>query len=86
MHDNCVVPVQHEHLRISFHFCQVDWHIEGTNDAMVSVGDGILDVVGGGVNENTLIIPSTRLHTSVFLNSAKYFHFLVTNRDAVLGK
>ena len=53
---------------------------------MVSVGDGVLDVVGGGVDENALIIPSTGLHTSVFLNSAKHFHFLVANRDAVLGK
>ena len=53
---------------------------------MVTVGDGVLDVVGGRVNKDALIVPSSRLDAGVFLNSAKYFHFFVANGNAMFGQ
>lgn len=35
----------------------VDWHIQGADDARVPVGQAVLDVVEGGVNENTSVVP-----------------------------
>jgi hypothetical protein len=30
---------------------------------VVPVGDGVLDVVGGGVHKHTAVLPRTRLHS-----------------------
>ena len=41
---------------------EVDGEVQGADDAVVPVGDGVLDVVGGGVHKHTAVVPGPRLH------------------------
>ena len=78
--------VEHENLIVAFHFGQVNWHVQGTDDSVVAVGDGVLDMIRSGVHKNALVVPSSGFHSRVFLDGAQSLEFLVANIDAVLGQ
>ena len=68
------------------HLGQVDRKVEGSNDSVIAVGDGVLDVVGRRVDEDAGIIPSSRLDPGVFVDGTEQFEFLVADADGVLGQ
>ena len=53
---------------------------------MVTVGDGIFDVVAGGVDKDALIIPGSALDSGVFMDRAESLQFSVADRDHMLGQ
>jgi hypothetical protein len=53
---------------------------------MVTVVDRILDVVAGGVDEHSTVIPSARLHSCVFMNAAEGLKLSGADGDNVLAQ
>ena len=51
---------------------------------MISVGDGVFDVIRRGVDEDTGVVPRARLDSSVLVDEAKQFQLLVANVDGML--
>lgn len=44
-------------------------------------GEGVFDVVGGGVDEDSTLVPGTTLHSDVFMNVAKTLQLTVADHD-----
>ena len=44
------------------HLGEVDGEVECADDAVVAVGDGVLDVVGRRVHEHAALVPRAGLH------------------------
>jgi hypothetical protein len=53
---------------------------------MITVGDGILDVVRSGVDKDSGFVPSTGFDPGVFVDGTEGVHLLVADGDAVLGQ
>ena len=79
------VAVEEEHL-VALHLGQVDWQIEGPDDPVIAVGDGVLDVVGRRVDEDAGVVPGSRLDPGVLVNGAEQLELLVADVDGVLGQ
>ena len=77
------VPVEHEDLS-SPHLGQVDRKVEGSNDSVIAVGDGVLDVVGRRVDEDAGVVPGSRLDPGVLVDGAEQLQLLVADVDGVL--
>lgn len=52
----------------------IDGQIQGTNDAMVSIDNSILDVVASRVDEHPTLIPGARFHSGVLVNTRQGLH------------
>ena len=50
------------------HLGEVDREVEGADDAVVAVADGVLDVVRGRVHEHAALVPRTGLHPEMMGN------------------
>ena len=53
---------------------------------MVPIGDGILNVVGGGVDEDAVVIPGSRLDSGVLMDRAECLQLPIADGDYVLGE
>ena len=47
----------------------------------VPVGEGILDVVAGGVDEDAALVPGSRLDADVLVDRAQVLQLTVADRD-----
>ena len=64
----------------------VDRHVQSTNNAIITIGKSIFDVVEGGVNKNATVVPCTALHPNAFVHSAKLGQPAVTYGDNMLAQ
>ena len=53
---------------------------------MVSVGDGILDVVAGGVDKDAVVVPGAALDAGVLVDGAETLQLPVADGDNVFGE
>lgn len=44
-------------------------------------GEGVFDVVGGGVDEDSTLVPGSTLHPDVLMNVAQTFQLAVADHD-----
>ena len=79
------ISVEKEDLATS-HLGQVDGEVKGSNDAVIAVSDGVLDVVGGGVDEDAGVVPGSGFDSGVLVDETEQLEFLVADIDGVLGK
>ncbi len=77
------VPVEQKDLPAP-HLGQVDRQVEGPDDAVIPVGDGVLDVVGGRIDEDSGVVPSSGLYSGVLVDGAEQLQLLVADVDGVL--
>ncbi|KAH3683653.1 hypothetical protein WICPIJ_005337 [Wickerhamomyces pijperi] len=60
--------------------------VQGLDDPVVTVQQGVLDVVQGGVEQDTGFFPSSTLDSDGFMQGGDQFKLLVDNGDGVLGQ
>ena len=65
------LPVEAEHLA-ALDPGEVDGQVEGADDAVVTVGEGVLDVVAGGVDQHAAIVPGAGLYPGVLVHRAQH--------------
>ena len=61
---------------VAKHLGDVHGHVEGADDARVSVGEAVLDVVEGGVDEDAVVVPGRRLDPDGLVDRARLPSFL----------
>ena len=65
------LPVEAEHLA-ALDPGEVDGQVEGADDAVVAVGEGVLDVVAGGVDQHAAVVPGAGLYPGVLVHRAQH--------------
>mmetsp|Transcript_4474 Transcript_4474/g.12177 ORF Transcript_4474/g.12177 Transcript_4474/m.12177 type:complete len:264 (-) Transcript_4474:1378-2169(-) len=84
-HPVLAIPVQRKH-SVAHDFGDVQRHLQGADDAAVSVGQAVLDVVQGGVDEHAVVIPGGALDADGFVHRLRVLQPLVRNDDGVLAE
>ena len=71
---------------VAFDLGDVDRQVQGANDSMIPVDQGVFNVIRRGVDEDTRIIPSPRFHRDILLNDAQLFQFTITDDQLMFGQ
>ena len=79
------LPVQAEHLA-ALDPGEIDRQVQGPDDPVVPVGEGVLDVVAGGVDEHAAVVPGPGLHSGVLVDRAEDLQLPGGDRDDMLGE
>ena len=79
------IPVQAVH-HAAENLGEIHRRVQRADDARVSVGKGVLDVVKGGVNEHAAVVPRAGLDANGLVHGARVTELAVSDDDGVLGQ